>query len=59
MCAHSPDPDRYTEVRNAKAGRDYFIEEKFEAGISLHGTEVKSIRCGHAQIKSQDRGGTA
>ena len=50
MCAKPKDPDRYTEVRNAKAGRDYFIEEKFEAGISLHGTEVKSIRCGHAQI---------
>ena len=50
MCAQSRDPDRYTEVRNAKAGRDYFIEEKFEAGIALRGTEVKSIRGGHAQI---------
>ena len=50
MGAQSRDPDRYTEVRNAKAGRDYFIEEKFEAGIALRGTEVKSIRGGHAQI---------
>jgi SsrA-binding protein len=50
MCAQSRDPDRYTEIRNAKAGRDYFVEDKFEAGISLRGTEVKSIRAGHAQI---------
>lgn len=41
---------RYTEIRNAKVLRDYFVEEKFEAGIALHGTEVKSIRSGHAQI---------
>lgn len=41
---------RYTEIRNAKALRDYFVEEKFEAGIALHGTEVKSIRAGRAQI---------
>ena len=50
MCAKSQDSDRFTEVRNAKAGRDYFIEDKFEAGIALHGTEVKAIRGGHAQI---------
>jgi len=50
MCAQSRDSDRYTEIRNAKAGRDYFIEDKFEAGIALRGTEVKSIRSGHAQI---------
>jgi len=41
---------RYTEVRNAKAGRDYVIDERFEAGIQLRGTEVKSIRAGRAQI---------
>lgn len=41
---------RYTEVRNAKALRDFTVEEKFEAGIALHGTEVKSIRAGKAQI---------
>ena len=50
MGAQSRDSDRYTEVRNAKAGRDYFIEDKFEAGVALRGTEVKSIRNGHAQI---------
>jgi SsrA-binding protein len=50
MCAQSRDSDRYTEIRNAKAGRDYFIEDRFEAGIALRGTEVKSIRNGHAQI---------
>ncbi|HUJ43248.1 MAG TPA: SsrA-binding protein SmpB [Opitutaceae bacterium] len=50
MCAQSPASDRYTEIRNAKARRDYFIEEKFEAGIALRGTEVKSVRNGRAQI---------
>jgi SsrA-binding protein len=50
MCAQSPDPERYTEIRNAKARRDYFIEEKFEAGLALRGTEVKSVRNGRAQI---------
>lgn len=45
-----PDPKRYTEIRNAKAGRDYFVDERFEAGIQLRGTEVKSIRAGKAQI---------
>lgn len=41
---------RYTEIRNAKVLRDYFVEEKFEAGVVLHGTEVKAIRAGRAQI---------
>jgi SsrA-binding protein len=50
MCAQSPDHVRYTEIRNAKARRDYFIEDKFEAGIALRGTEVKSVRNGRAQI---------
>ena len=50
MCAQSSAPDRYTEIRNAKARRDFFIEDKFEAGIALRGTEVKSIRNGRAQI---------
>jgi SsrA-binding protein len=45
--AHS---ERYREVRNAKALRDYLIEERFEAGIALKGSEVKSIRGGHAQM---------
>lgn len=50
MCAQSRDPQRYTEIRNSKALRDYFIEHKFEAGIALRGTEVKSVRNGRAQI---------
>ncbi len=41
---------RYTEVRNAKALRDYFVDARFEAGLQLRGTEVKSIRAGRAQI---------
>jgi SsrA-binding protein len=36
---------------NKKAYFDYFIEEKYEAGISLHGTEVKSMRMGKCSIK--------
>lgn len=50
MSAQKKDPARYTEIRNAKALRDYLVEEKFEAGIALKGTEVKSIRGGRAQI---------
>ncbi len=50
MAAKPKDSARYTEMRNAKALRDYFIHDKFEAGIKLVGTEVKSIRGGQAQI---------
>jgi SsrA-binding protein len=38
-------------VDNKKAYHDYFIEEKFEAGVALQGWEVKAIRAGRAQIK--------
>ncbi len=38
-------------ANNKKAYHDYFIEEKYEAGIELHGTEVKSMRLGKASIK--------
>ncbi|MBQ2031326.1 MAG: SsrA-binding protein SmpB [Lachnospiraceae bacterium] len=38
-------------ANNKKAFHDYFIEEQYEAGIALHGTEVKSIRMGHCSIK--------
>ena len=37
-------------VENRKAFHDYFIEERFEAGIALEGWEVKSIRAGHVQL---------
>jgi len=50
MAAQKKDPGRYTEIRNAKALRDYSVDERFEAGIQLRGTEVKSIRGGKAQI---------
>lgn len=38
-------------ANNKKAYHDYFIEEKYEAGIVLHGTEVKSLRLGKCSIK--------
>ena len=38
-------------VQNKKASHDFFIEERFEAGIALEGWEVKAIRAGHVQIK--------
>ena len=38
-------------VENKKAFFDYFIEERYEAGIVLEGWEAKSIRAGRAQIK--------
>ena len=37
-------------VENRKAFHDYFIEERYEAGIALEGWEVKAIRAGRAQI---------
>src|SRR5438270_12003705 len=38
-------------VENKKAYHDYFVEEKFEAGVALEGWEVKAIRAGRAQLK--------
>jgi len=38
-------------ANNKKAYHDYFIEEKYEAGIALHGTEVKSLRMGKCSVK--------
>lgn len=38
-------------AKNSKAFHEYFIEEKFEAGIELFGTEVKSIRQGTMHLK--------
>jgi SsrA-binding protein len=40
-----------TIVDNKKAFHDYFIEERFEAGMVLHGWEVKAIRAGRVQLK--------
>ena len=38
-------------AKNQKAYHEYFIEEKFETGIELSGTEVKSIRLGNLSLK--------
>ena len=38
-------------AQNREASHEYFIEEKFEAGIALSGTEVKSIRAGTLNLK--------
>lgn len=47
-------------ANNKKAYHDYFVEEQYEAGLVLHGTEVKSLRMGKCSIKeafiSIDRG---
>lgn len=38
-------------AQNKKAWHDYFVDETYEAGIQLFGTEVKSIRCGSVNLK--------
>ena len=38
-------------ANNKKARHDYFLEECIEAGVELHGTEVKSLRQGNCSIK--------
>jgi SsrA-binding protein len=50
MAAQNREAPRLTEVRNSKVFRDFEVGQRFEAGIQLHGTEVKSIRTGRAQI---------
>ncbi len=40
-----------TIAQNKKARFDFFIEEDFEAGLALHGWEVKSMRAGRVQLK--------
>lgn len=45
------DKGRRIEIVNRKARHEYFIEETYEAGICLSGTEVKSIRLGKASIQ--------
>ena len=47
----SKEKDSRLIANNKKAYHDYFIEEKYEAGIELHGTEVKSLRMGKCSIK--------
>ena len=38
-------------AQNKKAYHDYFIDETYEAGVALHGTEVKSVRMGKCSVK--------
>jgi len=46
-----PGPVSNTICLNKKARFDYFIEERFEAGLALEGWEVKSLRAGRVQIR--------
>ena len=48
--AKKPELDRTVVAQNRKARHNYFIEETMEAGISLTGTEVKSLRGGRSSI---------
>jgi SsrA-binding protein len=50
VAAASKDNTPVREARNAKAGRDYHLEERFESGIVLVGTEVKAIRAGKVNL---------
>lgn len=43
--------ERKLVANNKKAYHDYFIDEIYEAGVALHGTEVKSLRMGKCSIK--------
>jgi SsrA-binding protein len=46
------EPDNIKVVaRNRKAFHDYFIEDRYEAGIALKGTEIKSVRAGHVSLR--------
>lgn len=47
--AKKDDPRKFV-VRNKKARHDYFIEDTYEAGVSLLGSEVKSLRDGRANL---------
>ncbi|MFO1504665.1 MAG: SsrA-binding protein SmpB [Steroidobacteraceae bacterium] len=50
MAKSTKDEGRALIAENRRARHDYFIEERYEAGISLMGWEVKSMRAGKAQI---------
>jgi SsrA-binding protein len=51
MTKKSPSNESATIAENRKARYDYFIEETYEAGMSLQGWEVKSLRAGRVQLK--------
>ena len=50
QATHQQKPEKKTIARNRSARHEYFVEETFEAGIELTGTEVKSLRERAAQI---------
>jgi SsrA-binding protein len=50
MSAAPKDPRRFTEIRNPRAFHRYHVGERYEAGIALRGTEMKSLRLGQAQM---------
>ena len=43
--------ERKIVAYNRKASHDYFLEDRFEAGLELQGTEIKSVRNGKVQLK--------
>lgn len=51
MSRKNSSPDNPSIAENRKARHDYFIEETYEAGMSLQGWEVKSLRAGRVQLK--------
>ena len=50
MAKKKPKPSSNVIVQNKKARHDYFIEDSFEAGLSLQGWEVKALRAGKVQL---------
>ena len=51
MSANNKSGGRKIVAQNKKAWHEYFVDEKYEAGIALFGTEVKSIRNGAVNLK--------
>ena len=51
MAANNKNSGRKIIAQNKKAYHDYFVDEKYEAGIALFGTEVKSVRAGTVNLK--------
>lgn len=50
MARGAPKGDRKVIAHNRRARRDYFISDRFEAGVQLVGSEVKSLRAGHGSL---------
>ena len=50
MAKQAKDDDKALIAENRKARHDYFIEDRYEAGLALMGWEVKSLRAGRAQL---------